>query len=408
MMRRDCAGFFMLTRQTQARCRRLCLHAGPTIHHTSMRLSIPFSFILATAVLGAEDKQQRLAGTVILNETGVKNLKLETVEVEEGVFEETIFALGRIEPIPVNVSAISSRIAGRIVELNVQIGDTVKPGDEVARVESRQPGDPPPVISLKATHGGLVTSSHIKRGDPVEPEKSLLEVTDLANVYAVAHVPEHLAGKLKPGAVAHIRVSALPDEKFDGELLRFGTAADRASGTLDAVFKLTNPGLSLRPDMRAEFSIVMSQRENVMSVPRLALQGDAADRFVYVKDFDLPNAFVKTPIIVGAINDQRVEVASGLLPGDEVVTRGAYSLAYAGKGSVSLKEALDAAHGHEHNEDGTEVTAAQKQAHGHDDHDHDHAEGGGSSGTLALISYAMNAVLLVLLVLATFKRKEAA
>ena len=160
--------------------------------------------------------------------------------------------------------------------------------------------------------------------------------------------------------------------------------------------------------MRAEFSIVMSKRSNVVSVPRAALQGEGGNRFVYVKDFDLPNAFVKTPIIVGAINDQRVEVASGLLPGDEVVTRGAYSLAYAGKGSVSLKEALDAAHGHEHNEDGTEVTAAQKQAHGHDDHDHDHAEGGGSSGTLALISYAMNAVLLVLLVLATLKRKEAA
>ena len=33
----------------------------------------------------------------------------------------------------------------------------------------------------------------------------------------------------------------------------------------------------------------------------------------------------------------------------------------AGSG-MSLKEALDAAHGHEHNEDGSEMTAAQKAA----------------------------------------------
>ena len=37
------------------------------------------------------------------------------------------------------------------------------------------------------------------------------------------------------------------------------------------------------------------------------------------------------------MNDRFVEIVSGLLPGDKVVTRGAYSLAFAGKGSVSLE-----------------------------------------------------------------------
>ena len=47
-------------------------------------------------------------------------------------------------------------------------------------------------------------------------------------------------------------------------------------------------------------------------------------------------------------------------PADEVVTQGAYSLAFAGVGTLSLKEALDAAHGHEHAADGSELTAEQK------------------------------------------------
>jgi hypothetical protein len=98
-----------------------------------------------------------------------------------------------------------------------------------------------------------------------------------------------------------------------------------------------------------------------MSIPRSALQGDPASRFVYVKDFELPNAFLKTPVVVGRINERAVEIVRGLFPADEVVTQGAYSLAFAGAGTLSLKAALDAAHGHEHNPDGSEMTPEQKK-----------------------------------------------
>jgi hypothetical protein len=141
-----------------------------------------------------------------------------------------------------------------------------------------------------------------------------------------------------------------------------GVLADSESGTLEAAFRVENPELTLRPGMRAEFSIVVERSGSVVSIPRSALQGDAANRFVYVKDFDLPNAFIKTPVVVGRINDRSVEILSGLFPADEVVTHGAYSLAFAGGGSMSLKEALDAAHGHEHAEDGGELTEAERAA----------------------------------------------
>ena len=145
-------------------------------------------------------------------------------------------------------------------------------------------------------------------------------------------------------------------------MLRFGTSADRESGTIDAVFRVANPGLRMRPDMRAEFSVVLSKRSNVMSVPRAALQGDASNRFVYVKHFDIPNAFIKTPVLVGQMNDRFVEITKGLLPADEVVTRGGYSLSFAGGGNVSLMEALDAAHGHKHAADGKEPTPEEEAA----------------------------------------------
>jgi len=298
--------------------------------------------------------------TIVLDETGVKNLRIETVEVEETLFEETVFALGRIAEIPERHGVLSSRISGRVISIEVREGDSVAKDQILVRVESRQPGNPPPVIELKSPLGGLVVESHIRLGEPVEPDKEMLDISDLSEVLAIARVPESEASKLKPGSKAHIRVAAIGDQTLEGEMIRFGTSADRESGTIDAIFKVANPGLKMRPDMRAEFSIVLSQRANVLGVPRAALQGDASKRFVYIKHFDLANAFIKTPVQVGEMNDRFVEIISGLFPADEVVTRGAYSLSFAGGGSISLKEALDAAHGHEHAADGGELTPEKK------------------------------------------------
>jgi hypothetical protein len=155
-------------------------------------------------------------------------------------------------------------------------------------------------------------------------------------------------------------------------LEHLGAEADPASGTMEVACHLHNEGLWLRPGMRAEFTLLLGSRTGVMAIPKAALQGGPAHRHVFIKDYDLPNAFVKVPVVTGEQNDAFVEITSGLLPGDEVVTRGAYSLAFAGKGSVSLKEALDAAHGHPHNEDGSEVGKQSQDAPEADAHGHSH------------------------------------
>jgi len=328
-----------------------------------MKITHIFLITLTSAlVLAGERDVGRMANTVILNETGVKNLRIETELVEESTFEETLFSLGRIEFYPGKKAAVSSRIPGRAWEVFIKQDHPVRKGEVAVVVESRQPGNPPPTIELTAPISGLVSETHIVPGEPIEPSNVLAEILDLTEVYALARVPEELAGKLKPGQRAKIQVPAVPGQVFDADLEHLGAVADAESGTIEAAFHVMNPELLLRPGMRAEFSTIISKQEGVFSIPTNALQGDAANRFVYVKDFDLPNAFVRTPVVAGRITDRRVEILSGLFPADEVVTRGAYSLAFAGASSLSLKEALDAAHGHEHAEDGSELTAASKPA----------------------------------------------
>ena len=364
--------------------------------------------LLAAAIGSAQAadsaKAARLANTVFLDEIGVKNLRLETVEVEEQVFEETVFALGRIEVLPGRKSVVSSRIPGRAVQVKARPDHAVKAGDPLVVVESRQAGDPPPQVVLTSPMDGLIAELDVVVGDPVSPDKALLAVVDLSTVYALARVPVHLASRMRPGLRVRVTSSGWPGETWETKVEHLGALADPVSGTLEVACHLDNQGVWLRPGMPVEFHLITGRRTDVMAVPRTAVQGDGADRFLFVAHDSIPNAFVRVPVVVGAVNDRLAEITLGLFPGDKVVTTGAYSLALAGKGSVSLKEALDAAHGHEHNEDGSERVQGQKAAdHAESDgHDHGTPGGAGLSG-LTLFSLLGNGVLLVLLVVATVR-----
>jgi cobalt-zinc-cadmium efflux system membrane fusion protein len=360
---------------------------------------LPIQFLLITAALAAE-APTRNENTVVLDATGIQNLGIETSAAEESTFDSTIPVLGEIEHTCESHSVLSSRIPGKIIEVPVHKGEFVKKGDVLLRVESRQPGDPPPVIELKAPADGLVTESKGHLGAPVEPDQMLMEILDLTTVWAVARVPQHQASMLKAGLTAKVRIPALGPEGYESAFLRLGTGEESSPSTVDGIFELPNPGMKLRPGMRAEFSLIASKRENVLSIPREAMQGDRSNRFVFIKDYELENAFVRVPVTIGEISDDRAEITAGLLPGDEVVTKGSYALSFAGKGSASLKEALDAAHGHPHNEDGTEMSAEEIAADGGHDHGHDHADGGG--GPLVVFLAIACGILLVLLVASPF------
>ena len=67
-------------------------------------------FLLTTSLLATAAGTSK---TVILDENGVKNLRIETQVVEETTFEKSVFALGVIEVYPGRRAVISSRVPGR-------------------------------------------------------------------------------------------------------------------------------------------------------------------------------------------------------------------------------------------------------------------------------------------------------
>lgn len=369
-----------------------------------MKMNTLFYYLLSSSILLAEEAADpsRAANTIILEEQAVQNLGIEIVVAEEATFETTVFAIGRIEEIPSRRSVLSSRIPGRVVSIDVYEGDTVVEGQVLARVESRQPGSPPPTIKLLAPRSGLVVESHVRPGQPVEPSSELLDISDRSVLWAVARIPEQEAAQLSIGSKAHLHIPAIPGKGFEASLTRYGLEADRDAGAVSGIFEIQNPDGLLQPGMRVEFSLVTQQRENVLSIPRSAIQGSPTERVVFIKDFELENAFIKSPVTLGEWNDQSVEVINGVFPGDEVVTEGSYSLSFAsGGGGLSLKEALDAAHGHEHNEDGSLMTdeqkAARAKAQGNGDEGHDDHGGEQGKASPLILGWAITATILFLL-----------
>lgn len=378
------------------------------------------SLLLATFLLCQTSFAATSGGTVILTEQGVKNLGLDTETAEESDFETTTFALGRTEVIPEKRSVLSSRIAGRVVESNLRIGTYVNKGDKLLLVESRQPGDPPPSIWLTAPAAGTVISVNTYLGAPVEPSDKLAEFADLSTIYLIATLPQATAGKITQGTEAKVHFPIRPDKEYTAKLLKFAAcpcpdpacalgqdtstrseAQESANlNTAGVIFTLENPDNQLRRGMNAECSIIMEKRSNVLSVARESIQGSPSNRHVYVKHATIPNAFERVNVQTGLTSRDRVEILDGLFPGDEVVTRGSYSLGFAGSGGgPSLKEAMDAAHGHDHNEDGSEPTNDQKAAtktSGDDSHGHE-AHGSGYREVFFMISTGILAILLVII-----------
>lgn len=385
-------------------------------------LSISTSVLIAAASLSAAPSVE----PVILTEQGVKNLGIQTALVEEADFEITTFALGRTEAIPEKRSILSSRIPGRVVETQLKIGAFVEKGEKLVLLESRQPGDPPPSIWLTAPASGTIISVNTSLGAPVEASDSLAEIADLSTIYLIASMPQATAGKIKQGTQARVRFPIRPDKEYTATLLKFAacpcpdpacalgqnlsTRSDDDEvdlNTAGVVFTIENPDNQLRRGMNAEVTIIMEKREGVLSVPREALQGSPSSRHVYVKHRTIPNAFDRVNVTTGITSGDRLEILDGIFSGDEVVTRGSYSLGFAGGGSgVSLKEAMDAAHGHVHNEDGSEMTPEQKAAAAKAGGGDDHAHSGGGISAREILFMVSTGVLALLLVIVSMRRRS--
>lgn len=258
-------------------------------------------------------------GPVVLSAAQQKAIGLQTVTADFRPLADLLNLNGEVRLAPGRQADVSPRISGQITALYVNLGDTVKAGQRMARVQARLVGDPPPSVDITAPMSGVVDTQNVALGQSVEPATVLYRISDRSQMMVVARLFEEDAGKVKLGHEARIHLLSYPNRVFTGKVSLIGPALDPQSRTLEVWIKLANPGGLLKPNLFAQASIVLNKNAAALAIPRAALIEANGEKFVFVRE---NSQFNRVEITTGSSDDQYMEVTDGLVPGDEVVTQG--------------------------------------------------------------------------------------
>jgi multidrug efflux pump subunit AcrA (membrane-fusion protein) len=328
-------------------------------------------------------------GPIAITAEAKKNLALKVEEAELRALEKTALVFGQIEAIPTREAAVTSRIPGRVSDLKVVDGETVKKGQLLLEVESRQLGDPPPRVQFTAPIDGIVTDLHSRPGGSVEPDAHLMEIVDLTEVYAEGSVFEGQVARVKIGQQVRVYVESFPDEVFTGTVDLVSGALDPETRTLKVMIRVANPDLKLRPNMRARLNIVTAQADSVVTVPLSAVLGEAGHYFIFVQSDADTNGltFEKRAAVVGMKDDRYAEIVEGVFPTDKVVVDGNYQLQYVAATKPAPKPGESG---------GTNAPAASAHTYSDADAGDDHAHSQSSVATSPFLWMGLTVALLLL------------
>ena len=258
-------------------------------------------------------------GPVVLSDVQKKAIGLQVVAADFRPLAELLSLNGTVHLLPGHEADVSPRISGQIRALFAHLGDAVKAGQPLARVQSRLVGDPPPSVDVASPIGGIVDEAGAVLGQSVEPASTLFRISDRSQVDVVARVYEEDLGKVALGMDVHVHMLSYHGRLFDGKIVLVGPTLDPQSRTIVVWVRLANPDGLLKPNMFARADVVLKRNEAALTIPNAAIIEANGEKFVFVRQKD---EFDRIEITTGASDDEYTEIASGLVPGDEVVTSG--------------------------------------------------------------------------------------
>lgn len=186
-----------------------------------------------------------------------------------------------------------------------------------------------PIIDIKSNSNGVVISKNVNQGDYITQGSTLYTVADLSQVWAVFDAYETDLPFLKAGDKIDFTLQAIPGKTFSGNISFIDPLLDKTTRTSKLRVVTSNPGMQLKPEMYATAtanSQLSKQGEGIV-IPKSAVLWTGKRSLVYVKQSSAQNpAFKMQEIVLGPSLGNAYVVISGLEEGDEIVTRGAFSI----------------------------------------------------------------------------------
>ena len=178
--------------------------------------------------------------------------------------------------------------------------------------------------TITAPIDGVIASVSTEEGETVAAgmqAPTFVTIIDLKRLQVDAYVDEVDIGKVTVGQHAVFTVDAFPATEFEGKVSAIYPKAVIQDNVVnyDVVVDIETPYHGrLRPEMTANVTIFLEQREGVLAVPAKAIQRERGKNVVYVLAAD---GAEPREIKVGWRDGAWIEVVSGLHDGETVLQK---------------------------------------------------------------------------------------
>jgi len=232
------------------------------------------------------------------------------------------------------VSKNESDLATKKAELENRRRQLAIREEKLAKLEAQlaactmvAPADGLVVYSTSMERGwGWGGEGPLQIGRQVYPNQLLIVLPDTSEMVASVKVHESLAGRIRPGLPATVKIEALGGHVFDGTVTSIGVLAENVSRWMDPNLREYTvkialqdaAGAGLKPSMRCEGEIRLGRVEDAISVPLQAIFNEGFLRYVYIPS---GSKYIRRPISIGRRSDRFAEITAGLEIGERVLLR---------------------------------------------------------------------------------------
>ena len=284
-------------------------------------VSEPHSFDVAVnAARGGQRSTwtyQSYEGRTVITADAARAGGVTTQRAGGAVLGESLPLSGRVEITPEGQSEVHARYPGRVVAMNVQLGQRVSRGQVLARVES---SDSLQTYSVTAPISGMITAKNVNPGAITGNGEPMLTIGDPTRLHAEFFLYPRDAERVRVGQRVEI-TSLAGEHRALGVVEAVLPSSDPMSQTLVAHVDLPYQGGVWRPGLGVQGTVQVGQGEVPLAVQTRAIQPFRDFQVVYAK---VGNTYEVRMLELGRRTDEWTEVLGGLEPGTEYVVDGAF------------------------------------------------------------------------------------
>lgn len=177
---------------------------------------------------------------------------------------------------------------------------------------------------IRAPFDGVTGARLVSPGASVDHETDLVQLQAIASLELAFSLPEQALPLARVGIPFELTVAPYPDERFPGEIVFVAPGLNPRNRRLLVKGRVPNPDGRLRPGLFAKVDTRIAQREQALVVPEDAVVFEPQGPVVW--RVGEGNAVERVAVELGIREPGRVEIRTGLAPGDRVVVAGTNKL----------------------------------------------------------------------------------